>query len=348
MGSAPRIDGIDRRVDSLDKNLIINGGMDYWQRTTSATVNTASLTTAFTSDRFFHYSEGTTNKNYSVTRNTSVPTAGQIGEKLEFSRRFTCLTAIASFAAGDRVLPHCQTIEGVYSRRLIGKQATLGFWVFCSLAGTYPVSFQTNNVSPRTFMTTFDISAGEINTWVWKSVGVTFETTNMSTTATAGIFIRIGAHSGSNFRTATTNEWVAGNLDCTTTSTNIMSVVNSVFAITGVQLIEGNLQPGWFSLAGGNVDEELRLCQRYFCVFDHAAGAAYPSVAGAWAVTHVSYPIEMRVSPLIVFGTAISQNVSGDDLVDGNNRGFTYRVTQGGTAGNFRRTVIGSTANAEL
>ena len=253
------------RLDRLDRNFIINGAMEYWQRVAGnvTTVNTAANVQTFTSDRFFHYSEGPTVKNYSVARNVSVPTVAQAGYAFPFSRRFTCLTTLTSPAAGDRVIPHHYTIEGTDCRLLLGQISTFGFWVNCSLAGTYPVNFMTNG-GTRTYMTTFNIGAGEVNTWVFRTFTLQFEN-NIPTDNGPGIYIRIGGHSGSTFRTATVGAWQAGNFDCTTTSTNIMSVANARMDITGVQLVLGSvLTAGSFSLAGRDLAGELQLCQRYF------------------------------------------------------------------------------------
>jgi len=92
------------RLDKLDKNYIINGNFDYWQRGTSST----TITSVFLADRFTTVQTG---GSVSITRSTDVPDANS-----EFS---------ISHAVTSALLPELRhKIESLFSRDLANKTAT--------------------------------------------------------------------------------------------------------------------------------------------------------------------------------------------------------------------------------
>jgi hypothetical protein len=85
-----------------NKNLLINGGMNVWQRSTSTSVSTDIYSTV---DRF--RTRVSTMGAFTISRSTDVPSAQGFG----YSTKWDCTTADASPAANDFMMFE-QRIEG--------------------------------------------------------------------------------------------------------------------------------------------------------------------------------------------------------------------------------------------
>ena len=92
----------------------------------------------------------------------------------------------------------------------------------------------------------------------------------------------------------------------------------------------------------------LALCQRYYCVFNSSAGAAYPTASNAVAQSAFYFPVTMRANPSIVNGTLNNGNISSDSFTVLNSTGGYYQITQGAAAGNFTAYRTNNSASAEL
>ena len=115
-----------------NKNLLINGGMNIWQRSTSASVSTDIFSTV---DRWKTRVSGM--GAFTISRSTDVPS----GQGFGYSTKWDCTTADASPAAGD-VLIFDQRLEGQNLQHLLkgtsdAKKLTLSFWVKSNKTGTY-------------------------------------------------------------------------------------------------------------------------------------------------------------------------------------------------------------------
>ena len=108
-----------------NKNLLINGGMNIFQRSTSQ----ASITSGayYTADRW--HTALTTAGTWTQSRSTDVPSNQGFG----YSLKMDCTTADASLGASD-VLAVLQRFEGQNLQHLLkgtssAKALTLSFWV---------------------------------------------------------------------------------------------------------------------------------------------------------------------------------------------------------------------------
>jgi len=98
------------RLDKLDRNYIINGNFDYWQRNTTANITGAVLAV----DRFFtNYNSGAAG---TVSRSTDVPDADSL-----YSAQVDVTTGLNATIG--------QRIESVFSKDLAGKTITIKFKV---------------------------------------------------------------------------------------------------------------------------------------------------------------------------------------------------------------------------
>ena len=111
-----------------NKNLLINGGMNVWQRSTSqASISSTSTDGYVTVDRWTTYnSSGGT---WTQSQSTDVPSAQGFG----YSLKMDCTTANTSLTTGNQ-LAITQKIEAQNLQHLLfgtssPKNLTLSFWV---------------------------------------------------------------------------------------------------------------------------------------------------------------------------------------------------------------------------
>tara|TARA_R100000329_G_scaffold147374_1_gene134944 strand:+ start:77 stop:472 length:396 start_codon:yes stop_codon:yes gene_type:complete len=111
-----------------NKNLLINGGMNVWQRATSKTgISSTSNDGYVTVDRWTTYNNSL--GIWTQSQSTDVPS----GQGFGYSLKMDCTTADASPAAGDE-LNIVQKIEAQNLQHLLfgtssPKSITLSFWV---------------------------------------------------------------------------------------------------------------------------------------------------------------------------------------------------------------------------
>jgi hypothetical protein len=249
------------------ENHLINGGMDISQRYVQSafTFNNTGEVYQNVLDRFAFTASGSTSKNMSVEQSGDFPTLAQANYVFSASNLFQCNTGVTFADVADLVIPYIYRIEGWDYAKLHGKTVTLGFWVKSSLAGVYPVSLLSNDLS-QSYVTTFTIN--NPNTWEFHSVTINLQgTSNLSNYSfDEGVFgmqISIGATGGSSYQTSTINQWVTGQVYCTPTSQSVMANDSQTILVTGVKLNLGPT-PAPFSLMGKNLGQELSFCQRYY------------------------------------------------------------------------------------
>lgn len=229
-------------------NLIINGNMDIWQRGTSFVsipINT------YNADRWIWGSVGS--QVVDINRSTLTP-----DESSQYSLFINVTTPSGAIGAADNSAI-TQRLEGNVYRSIVGKNATLSFWVRSNKIGTYCVSFR-NDGFDRSYVAEYTIDS--VDTWEHKSITVPFTETGGTWNYDIGIGLRIGfiMNSGSNFQT-TANTWQTGNFDSTINQVNFGDTINNEFRLTKVQLEIGNVANDF---EHRTITEETILCQRYF------------------------------------------------------------------------------------
>lgn len=297
------------RLDKLDKNYIINGNFDFWQRgILNAFGGTGSAAGYFSSADRVRFSASTTNdrSNRQVQRSTDVPTLIESGFRSTYSLQYSQTSALVLASATDHIVFFQHRVEGLLYRNLHGKTMTLSFWFKSTLAGQYPVAFR-NGALNRSYVTLFTYDTAN----VWQKIKITVETDVGGTwlfDTGIGLDIIIGAQSGATYQAPSMNTWLSGEYFALATGVQVQSQTSITINIAQLQLVEGDLETEAFSPAGRNNAEELILCQRYFeksYEFNTAPGAATASgTAGSRAITgapyeHCSFAVWKRVAPII-------------------------------------------------
>ena len=240
------------------KNLVINGDLRIWHRSTSATLNSSTNTQHQTADRWNHYHS--TDGAVTESRSTDVPT----GAGFYYPMKHEVSTADTSISTTQY---HCHKydIEGYDVAHLLwgtaqAKPITVSFWAKSSVPGDYGFCIRPGANNGRFYVDTLTIS--QANTWKKYSFTVpgcpdgTWEKTN-----SAGLQVQISHSMGTTYHTSTLRQWITTIDVSPTTQVNWMATVGNTWYITGLQVEEGTVAT---EFEHRPISEEIALCQRYY------------------------------------------------------------------------------------
>jgi len=258
-----------------NRNYIINGARDFYQRGTSGSLGNSEY---LTSDRFLHQ-EGGPSTDLTTARSVDTPT----NENFEYSDSFSAILATAGR------LTTCTRLEAKEIEPLIGRQATISIWLKESSANydlqiysaatkdTWPA-----NIEPTANQVEEVFSISNDNTW--QKYSFTFEvTTNFDN----GIAIALTSQDGS-------------------------ILTGHEMRTTGWKLEEGS-EASKFTRAGSTYAGELALCKVYYVKSTaRAIGTSIGTATGASRIySPAQFPVEMRSTPAVTLTTSVSSANTG-------------------------------------
>ena len=216
------------RLDKLDKNYIINGGFDFWQRGSDWTGNV--LSTDYRADRFLLYTD--TGGAGNIKRTEDAPANTDIQYCAEFDMTSTPQDG------DNRNHRHIHRIESVFSRSLKGKNLNLSFYYkttdFTHVDIRLRVPTVRDNWSSATEISLTEYAIVDDGSWNRLTINIP-SVANIEDGFEILIFTKFRSSAG---------------------ATN--------WKITGVMLTEDSGTVQEFTRAGRDYAEELQLCQRYF------------------------------------------------------------------------------------
>jgi len=308
------------------RNKIINGDMRIDQRNAGAAVTVNSTANTYGVDRWFGSGQNTDGV-FTIDQTTDAP------DGFTNSTRITVTTADASIGATQNYLFR-QAIEGnnVYDLDFgtaSAKTITFSFWVRSSLTGTFGGALN-NAANDRNYPFTYSISAA--NTWEYKTVTVTGDTTGTWLTDTGrGITLTFQIGVGSS-RVATAGSWTGTSLVYGATgATNVIETLNATLDITGVQLEVGSVATPFEHRSYG---DELARCQRYFCKNGSDCFVTLMAQSASDNITKsnsTGFPVTMRAQP----GTITLYDIVGTS-------GQVHYQTKGGPGSNIAGSIYES------
>lgn len=291
-----------------NRNAIINGAMDIWQRGTAAIVSPANGVSIYISDRFFYDKFG--EQTHTISQDTDVPTVAQAGVQFNYSIKVDC-TATCDGSATDYTILG-QNIEGFNYKSLHAQIVTLSFWVKAVKTGVYSVCFRNSNAS-RTRIEEFTINSA--STWEKKTITLALDNTG-TWLFTTGIGLLIIWAIDSGYIKAT-GVWGAGFALAGNNQVVGSDNTNNNFWLTGVQLELGSVAtPFEFRPYG----QELALARRYCRVQEfYIPAVAIPQ----------SQLIAMRAVPTITGGGTgySSTGTTAETIVHGQTTGAVATLT---------------------
>lgn len=251
------------RLNRLESNIVIDGGMEIWPEGTSRSV--ANNSTAYGSVLFkaMNSSTGITLTN---SRQSSIPS----NASLLFSNQLS-KTAAGTLSAGTLARLE-YTIEGYDLQKLMLKEWSLIFWVKSSVASNRSIALR-NATESHSYVKQYSIN--QANTWELKALSFPALSSSPATldrTNGVGLFCTFTAIAGTSLQTASINQWVSGAFAAGIgEDTTWLTGTTHDFNIAGVMIVPGD----WTSLemntsfytflrAGKNFQDELAMSQRYY------------------------------------------------------------------------------------
>jgi hypothetical protein len=237
---------------TLPENLVINGGMDFWQRGTTFTSLAAFN---YCADRF-KYNKSGTGAVHDVYQDTDVPDDAIS----KYSLAVEVTTADGTMDAADFInIAH--GIEGYNLRKVWGTYGCLSFWVSSPKTGVHTVTF--TNSTDRSYIAEYEVDVAD--TWQYITVPVNF----MDLTGTwdldngLGVWIVWVLGGGANFQDSTSEEWLTNTNFVATSQVNTADQIGNTFKICDVMFTPGSV-PSRFVRAGRDFAGELKKCQRFY------------------------------------------------------------------------------------
>lgn len=237
------------------KNLIINGNFDIWQRGEAFVAVTNGL---YTADRWrWAHSAGTLVGNISDSVNR--PTFAQSGTNSSKVFYYVITTAEAAFSTNEYALITYR-LEGFDYKRAINRTCTLSFWVYSNNIGIYSVAFVTGD---GTFSYTSEYTIDSANTWEKKSITLTFDQAAATEELSTGIGMKLNwcLGVGSTYQANELDGWQAGTRLGSPNNVNFCDTIGNHIRLSQVQLEVGS-EATLFD--DRDYATELDLCQRYY------------------------------------------------------------------------------------
>jgi len=336
------------------RNIVINGGMNVAQRSTSETGKGADAG-YFTVDRMYYFENGTTDVRFTQSQSTDVPTGEGFGKSLKFD----CTTADASLAS-DNQLTLKYRIEGQDIQQLkwgtsSAEKITLSFYIKSTKTGTFIVELSRES---RKISQAYTVSSSD--TWEKKTLTFDGDTGGSVVTNDSSNRLEINYYMGvgTNYSSGTLDTaWTGGtNANRAVGQVNAFDNTSNNILFTGIQLEVGSQATPFEHRSFG---EELQLCKRYF---HKTGGSAYCNIG---TVTNFSsgamlgpykHPVEMRSAPSVtksgdwaVLGgdTTVNQTATSSDS-NGKVSEIGFSGGSGGTSGRSATLRFNNDANAYL
>lgn len=329
-----------------DRNKIINGDFDVWQRGTSfPSIGGGELA----ADRWKYLKGGTgTSMQHQILQDTDVPTVAQSGHLSKYSLKVDC-TGIDSSITADNYTNILYTMEGYDFKDLAQKAFTISFWVKATKTGTYCLAVASKSVS-RSYVAEFTVNVSD--TWEKKTITVsasppdgTWDYEN-----DVGLFVMWSLAMGSDFQTGTTETWQSGDFRATSNQVNACDSESNNFWLSQVQVEPGEEATDFHTRL---YQQELALCQRYYEILAKIGWAQYGYAPSAvYMVAPIEHSIEKRTTPTIaVVGSWLTSNCATPILYQTGTRYTTLQAACTGAGWTYFQPSLSTdkvTADAEL
>lgn len=307
------------------RNYALNGCMDIFQRSSGSSKFSSAFSPTYTLDGWGITGSLTAGAALRVTQYTaSLPTVAQAGCLINNAYGVSCSAALGTVNAGSYLYLY-QKIEGYDFRMLAQKPITVSFWVISDETGTYACALQNSGLD-RSIVLNFSISSVA----AWEKKTLTFPKSpaagTWNYTNGNGLMVAFPLVAGSSVQGGAGN-WTAANILATSSNVNFMRSAGNTFAITGVQIEEGNFAS---PLEPPNYTDELVRCRRRLYVLAGSTprmfGHALASNEGVYA--GIGQDVAMRTlnpslsviaaltSWIMTTGAGAAQSVSAISLLN--------------------------------
>jgi len=322
-----------------NKNLIINGDMQCWQRATAAT----TVTNAYATVDRYKFTENTSGA-FSSERSTDAPTGTGYSLKLQ------CTTADTSMAAGDYAYMvqniEAQNLQSLQYGTSSAKTLTLSFWVKSNKTGTYSMAL--GKVDNTVYIFVHEYTISQANTWEKKTITIspTAGSTSFITSAAGaidndngtGLSVYWWLCSGTDLNGGTSNAWSSTTTHYTTTNiVNWFDSTSNNFYLAQAQLEIGEVATPFEHEDFGTT---LRKCKRYFQKVPGRLFGGYDASSGADYLQWY-FDGEMRAQPTVTGVTYGTVDIDEGDFT-------TAHQIYNASPSSYAQYAQTATADAEL
>jgi len=277
-----------------NKNFVINGDMQCWQRATAATAANGGYATV---DRF-GMGEGTDGA-YTTERSSDTPIGTGYSLKAQVTTADTSIAAAQYAYIWQEI--EAQNLQPLQYGTSSAKTLTLSFWVKSNKTGTYTIDIQKRDATIYFIPIEYTISSA--NTWEKKTItitptagGTSFITASAGAIANdngQGIQLGFGLAWGSNYH-GTSNTWSANTHYGTSNQVNWMDSTSNNFYLAQVQLEIGDTATPFEHEDFGTT---LRKCKRYFQIHDDMHFRGYATGTNQRIEQYFALGTTMRADP---------------------------------------------------
>lgn len=321
-----------------NKNKIINGDFDRWERGTSFSITAVNT---YTADRWSTGKQGPST--YDIEQSLDVPLAAD-GATYEstYCLKATCTTAEPSPAATS-LFAITYAMEGYDFRPFKRNTATISFWVKSDVTGVYSAALR-NQGTDRAYIS--EITVNAVDTWEKKTITVPMNYTGGSwnDTTGVGIYLEIVLLNGSNWVGAT-DTWLSTNDNSSTNQENHAATIGNKFRLAQVQFEEGSVATPFEQRP---IATEIALCQRYYYASPNVSNSLQLSAlsdlgTGTGRAITLPFPVTMREAPTTttVAGSTYSPTIAAVTAA-------SMRCEQTAAGAGSIAFISGYTAEAEL
>lgn len=159
-----------------------------------------------------------------------------------------------------------QKIEGHRALSFLGGTRTISLWLRSLLAGDVAICLKT---ATKSYVTSVNIAAGELNTWVKKTVDVDMSTLSASDIDTGngfGFSFGIMAAAGANYFPPATDQWVTGDYRSFSGAFSLALLGDSVLDVTQIKM--SNVTTDSVFIPQPYHIDKAACERRYFSTFD--------------------------------------------------------------------------------
>lgn len=289
-----------------NRNLIINGDMQCWQRAIAAT--TAVNDKYSTVDRFKFYADS----DGAFTTERSTGHRGDTGH--DTALKCVCTTADTSLgatqAASVSTRLEAQNLQHLRYGTSNAKKLTVSFWVRSNKTGVYSFALTKNDSPDHTIVSEYTISSAD--TWEQKTISIPALTgSSINNDNGIGLSVEFALAYGSTYTTSTLDQWTTANDFASTNQVNWLDSTSNNWYLTGFQMEVGDTATPF---EYRSFADTLAQCQRYFAKsyrYEYHAGHAS---ALSWVQTEFHennqgtgwreyysfpFPVRMRTTPTI-------------------------------------------------
>lgn len=262
------------------KNAVTNSAFQIFQRGTSISV--AASTSPYVSDRWQASVQASQASTYSQQATSDTTNLPDIQYCIRVQRN--------SGQTGTGTINLAQSFESINTRRFTGKTVTLSF--YARRGANYS---QTSNALGAYLYTGTGTDQNVISGYTGGAIPLAVPTTLTTTWQRFSASVTLSS--------SVTEMGIRFQYDPTGTAG-----AADYFEVTGVQLEAGSIATPFQTASGGSIQQELAMCQRYYCVLGEGDfyGSYYNS--SSQFVLNGRFPVTMRTTPTSTLPSGTTTN----------------------------------------